>query len=419
MVIISNGFNKFHLSVAAAEADRRGLLSLFVTGAYPTPVVRRFISLFSRARSGKIGRLWARGEVVEDERVRAQWLAEVIYALRIPCHRLGLHELSNLVTVRSFREYGAAVARIFRREGLEGRIYHYRAGFGGDSVAVAKMRGMITLCDHSAVHPSVMQLLVENNGCLPQGGREKSINPFWRHIWEDINQADYILVNSDFVKETFLSQGENPARVHVIYLGVDNQFLNAVPASVRAEKDAPLQLLFAGAFSQSKGACVLIEALCKLRDVPWRLKIAGPLASDMQPRYADFFADERVAWLGNLQRDQLAREMARAELFVFPSLAEGSARVVFEALAAGCCVITTPNAGSIVVDRVHGRLVPPGNAKALALAIREAADERDWLWEVGIRNAQLIRERYRQAHYGDQLAKLYDQLLGNSEGCCR
>ena len=46
--------------------------------------------------------------------------------------------------------------------------------------------------------------------------------------------------------------------------------------------------------------------------------------------------------------------MSRAEVFVFPSLAEGSARVVAMAMAAGCYVITTPNSGSVVRDGAMG-----------------------------------------------------------------
>ncbi len=154
----------------------------------------------------------------------------------------------------------------------------------------------------------------------------------------------------------------------------------------------------------------MIAALKLLSDVPWTLEIAGVVAPDMR-RCRDFLKDPRVSVTGWLARDKLAARMAAAEVFVFPSRAEGSARVVFEALAAGCYVITTLNAGSIVEDGVHGRLIPPGDPDQLAAAIRDAAAKRRGLAEIARRNAALVREKYRQRDYGDKLVALYEDLL--------
>jgi|GEM_PF-4203598 len=43
MIIISNGFNKFHMAVAAAELDRHGRLAQFLTGAYPKEWMRPWL----------------------------------------------------------------------------------------------------------------------------------------------------------------------------------------------------------------------------------------------------------------------------------------------------------------------------------------------------------------------------------------
>jgi glycosyltransferase involved in cell wall biosynthesis len=113
-----------------------------------------------------------------------------------------------------------------------------------------------------------------------------------------------------------------------------------------------------------------------------------------------------------MRHDEVALRMLEADVFVFPSLAEGSARVVFEALACGCYVITTPNAGSIVQDGVHGALVPAGDADALAAAIRAAASRRQTIRDVGQYNAELVRSEYRQRRYGEALDQLYDDVSG-------
>ena len=87
--------------------------------------------------------------------------------------------------------------------------------------------------------------------------------------------------------------------------------------------------------------------------------------------------------------------MATADVFVFPSLFEGSAVVTYEALASGLPTLVTPEAGSVVREGSEGFLVPPADVEALAeamerlgsdpalresmaVAARARAEEFDW-----------------------------------------
>lgn len=405
MVVVSNGFSKFHLATAAAEADRRGLLSAFLTGAYPTRLVRSILALPWLRSNPKLNRLKARAEQLDERLVHAFFLPELFYHLGI--------EFNEELVVSSYRSYARAAIRPIRHAAAQGaRIYHYRAGMGGDSVAVAKGLGMIALCDHSLVHPALVEHLVENRGEMRQNPQPARIGKVWAHTQRDIDQADAVLVNSDFVKSTFAFAGFDCSRVHVTHLGVDDSFMTQIPE--RGSAASELRLLFAGSFEKRKGADILIDALRQLGDLPWRLEIAGNLPSQVFRENQHFFSDPRVQYLGVLTRKQLAGAMSRSDVFVFPSLAEGSARVVFEALACGCCVVTTPNSGSIVEHGVHGSLVPPGDSEAVAKAIDDAYRNRKRTAEIGRANAQLVKSGYRQSNYGDQLEALYRRLAGRS-----
>jgi glycosyltransferase involved in cell wall biosynthesis len=406
MVIISNGFSKFHLSVAAAEADRRRLLSSFLTGAYPTPSLRRILALPGLLTNTKLNRLTQRGEQIDDRRVHPFFSAEALYAL-------GILRGSDAMIVRSFCAYGHFAVHYVERAAADGaRVYHYRAGFGGESVEVAKRLGLLALCDHSIAHPAVLQALVENMGVLPSPIPSNEISPVWKHVLRDMERADAVLVNSRFVRDTFRHVGFDCTRVHVIYLGIDDAFFGQVLTRKRAPDE--FRLLFAGSFGRRKGAEILIEALGRLDTLPWHLEIAGQMNSNIVERNPTFFSDSRVTCLGVLSRQQLAAAMSRAHAFIFPSLAEGSARVIFEALASGCYVITTPNSGSIVEDGVHGSVVPPGDSSSLAIAVEDAYHHQDRISEIGSRNAQLVKSKYRQCHYGEQLSGLYGDLLGEA-----
>jgi glycosyltransferase involved in cell wall biosynthesis len=302
-----------------------------------------------------------------------------------------------------------AIRHVKKAAAKGARIYHYRAGFGGASVKVAQRLGMITLCDHASVHPILFEYLVDNKGKMPRSINERHVGHFWRYVLQDIKQADAVLVNSNFAAETFRNLGDNSSLPHVIYLGVDDYFLANVPN----RENAPdvFNLLFAGTFGKGKGAETLIEALRGLDSFPWRLEIAGSLSAEMLNCSRRLFADPRVKYLGQLSRQELARAMSRADVFVFPSLSEGSARVVFEALACGCYIITTPNSGSIVEDGVHGCIVPPGDCLSLADAIGHAYRHRDVVSRIGRSNALLVKAKYNQNEYGDQLACLYRRLV--------
>jgi len=407
MVIISNGFSKFHLSAAAAEAERRGLLSAFLTGAYPTPLIRSLLSLPGLRANRKLNRLAARVESLDDSRVHPIVLPEVLY-------HFGIGIKSESALIGSLRAYGrAAIAHARRAAELGARIYHYRAGCGGDSLEVARSLGLFLLCDHSIAHPAVVESLVENKGELRPRTVAGRVSNFWRYVQSDIESSDAVLVNSTFVASTFKFVSFVRSPVHVIYLGVDDAFLAEVPERGTASKT--FRVLFAGLFEKRKGAAVIVDVLRHLPDIPIQLEIAGKLDPQVVKENREFFADPRVRYLGMLSRKELAGVMSQSDVFLFPSLAEGSARVVFEALAAGCYVVTTPNSGSIVESGVHGSIVPPANSLETARAIEDAYLNRELARAIGLANADLIKSRYRQCHYGDQLQKLYMALAGNRE----
>jgi glycosyltransferase involved in cell wall biosynthesis len=62
-------------------------------------------------------------------------------------------------------------------------------------------------------------------------------------------------------------------------------------------------------------------------------------------------------------------------VFLLPSLCEGSATAIYEALSASLPVICTPNCGSVVRDGVDGIIVPIRNAEAIAEAVLRLADD--------------------------------------------
>lgn len=156
MVIISNGFSKFHLSVAAEELCRRGKLAMLLTGAYPTGRARQILDLWPLKRSSKAQRLLARGQTIDDSLVVHLWIPESLHAMgQIMKRRETLSDIAGFLDIISLRAYGRQAVEHVQRAAKKGaRIYHCQAGFGHGSVQVAKAAGLVTIGHHSIAHPA-------------------------------------------------------------------------------------------------------------------------------------------------------------------------------------------------------------------------------------------------------------------------
>jgi glycosyltransferase involved in cell wall biosynthesis len=190
-----------------------------------------------------------------------------------------------------------------------------------------------------------------------------------------------VVANSPVTARTLAADYGVPAeRITVAPPGTDRG-----PLSER-RPSGTVSLLTVGAVVPRKGHDVLTEALSGLLDLPWRLTIVGDCSRDL-PTVARLKADieeyrlaPRVTIEDAVSNARLAELYAAADLFVLPSRYEGFGMAYAEAIAHGLPVIGT-TAGAIpeTVPAQAGVLVPPGDAGALAAALRrliEHAPER-------------------------------------------
>ena len=101
-----------------------------------------------------------------------------------------------------------------------------------------------------------------------------------------------------------------------------------------------------------------------------------------------------------------------ADLLVLPSRSEGFANTLIEAMGCGLPVVATRVGGNpeIVEDGTTGILVAPGDAGALAAAIRELLAEPERRRRLGARARARVIERYQLAAVEERWAALYASL---------
>lgn len=160
-----------------------------------------------------------------------------------------------------------------------------------------------------------------------------------------------------------------PERITVAEPGTD-------PAPRAKGSGAPLHLLAVGSVVPRKGYDILIAALARLGDKPWRLSIVG--AEDRSPGTSEALScqiaatglQSRVTRHGAVDDATLAELYNSADIFVMPSLFEGYGMVLAEAMARGLPIVcTTGGAAAETTPDAAARKVPPGDATAFAEAL--------------------------------------------------
>jgi glycosyltransferase involved in cell wall biosynthesis len=163
-------------------------------------------------------------------------------------------------------------------------------------------------------------------------------------------------------------------RVRVVRPGVDvpsDRIQSAVTPGAH-----PIVLLCVASLVRRKGQDVLLRALARLHRFRWRLLLVGPardaaFAGRLRRLARDLRIEGRIVFAGAVGASRLAQIYRVGDLFVLPSYHEGYGIAVAEAAAHGLPVVAS-DAGAIreaIVGAWH-RLVPPGDAVALADALR-------------------------------------------------
>ena len=185
-----------------------------------------------------------------------------------------------------------------------------------------------------------------------------------------------------------------PERVAVLPNGVER----AVFVEDREYRPQARRLVFMGQWLRAKGTRYLTEAFAAIavRHPDAELTCLGT-GADTPTVLADFgeAVRPRVRVLPSLDREGVAHELARADLFLFPSLSEGFSGALLEAMAAALPIVTTPvgAAPDLLQDGHNAMVVSTADAPALAAAACAIVDDPDRRRCMGMA-AQAVASRF-------------------------
>ena len=395
VVVQSGARDAYQVALALAEAD---LLEALVTDLF-WPADRAWARAFARHLPAALQALL---------RQRSE--------PRLPSARVHLCALTGVLTLlleklrgaplrlrrRTMRSadatLGRAAGRLANRQNAGLLSYSY---YGFDAFTQFRGQGMLfQLHPHPA---SMRRLLGEELAAHPDCA--SSLRQEWelalpeeefQHLLQETTMARAFLAASSFTRSTLVEHGTPHDAVHVVPYGVDAQRFTPDPTR-QAHTGSKLRLLFVGRINQRKGIKYLLEAIRLLATDQVELTVCGRVVDDLalfRP-----FAD-RILIRPDVSAPELLAAYQSADLFVFPSVAEGFGQVLLESLACGLPVLSTTHtaAPDLIESGRQGFVVAPRRPELLAAHMEWALTHRADLFAMRA-EARALAEQFTWARF--------------------
>lgn len=160
---------------------------------------------------------------------------------------------------------------------------------------------------------------------------------------------------------------------------------------------------------------MLAKALQQIRDRAWTMAVIGdgPKRAEVEALFADF-EPGRIAWLGEKNTSEIADELGRSGIYVWPGCGEAYGLAYLEAQAAGLPVIAQSVAGvpEVVEKDVTGYLTRDGDVDAYAAAIAALLAAPSQRSAMGLQARRFVMERRSLERAAMKLNDILSSYLG-------
>ena len=232
----------------------------------------------------------------------------------------------------------------------------------------------------------------------------------------EYQRVDRIAVPTRFAAKTFTDRGISADKLIVNPYGADlDDFHPATPVPRRR-----VRILFVGRVGPRKGVPVLLAAFARL-GVDAELVLAGPIEPGMD-RCFRACAGDAVQIRGAVPGASIADEMRNADIFCLPSVEEGMALAMLQAMASGLPVVATAETGAedIIDNDVQGCIVPLHDSDRLAEVLAHLIHRPALRRQMGVAAREKIATGFTWDDYGDRAVAAYRKLIaapvGNRSG---
>jgi glycosyltransferase involved in cell wall biosynthesis len=214
------------------------------------------------------------------------------------------------------------------------------------------------------------------------GGTRDSLAKLARKT-KELELADVVIVSSSFVEDSLPDWARKKSIIMSPFGSPESKATTTtVTENKEVAKRPKLRVLFAGSMGQRKGLSDLFDAVKLLNRDDLELVVMGSLLAPME-----FYRSELANFTFEPGRsnDQVLALMRSCDVFCLPSIVEGRALVMQEAMSQGLPVIITPNTGGsdLVIPEQTGFLVPIRSPEKIAEKLEWFLNNRDKIPEMG------------------------------------
>jgi glycosyltransferase involved in cell wall biosynthesis len=278
-------------------------------------------------------------------------------------------------------------------------------GFATEPFRHADKVGALKVADCTNSHPKTYQAYWQRE-CDEWCPGEKVPVPDWflERMAREINDADLVLCPSLFVRDTMVQNGVPVEKCFLNPFGVNTK--QFIP---RPQVPTKPRYISVGTICVRKGFQYLFQAfeLVKKELPEAELIVVGEYKID--------FRMERPKWSGrftqipHLDHQALAELLKTCSAFVFPSVEEGLARVIPEAMACGLPIIASHESGAttLVRDGVEGLIIPPRDPVKIAEAMIRLGKDTQLNAAMGQAAFESGAKENSWQDYGDRLIAEY------------
>lgn len=342
-VIVSCG-GKFHAFHLAEQLDKRGYLHKLITPFYSKN--RGILSEFRRDK-----------EEIDSAKAVTNIIPEVVGK--------GLKKIPFLGDLVNWNYYSLEIFDNWASSQIDKcDLFVGWSGYSLQSLRKAKSLGAVTILERGSSHILFQKEILEKE-YANYGIKNKLVdNRIVQKELLEYQEANYISIPSEFAKETFVNKGIDPKKLIQIPYGVDLTNFRKIQ-----KEDDIFRVIFAGSLSLRKGVHYLLKAFSELGLKNGELVLIGHQSKEIKPFMEKYKGCYR--YIGKVLHLELYRYLSQGSIFVLPSIEEGLAMVIPQAMACGLPVICTTNTGGadIIRDEKEGFIIPIRDVEALQAKI--------------------------------------------------
>lgn len=260
-------------------------------------------------------------------------------------------------------------------------------------------------------------LLLEEAERLPQWARtfsgavKNSAEKLARKT-EELALADIVVGPGSFVMDSLPDWAKDKKRIVSPFGSPMSNLSKGMPSKKTSRTERPLRVLFVGSMGQRKGLGDLFNAIKTLNTKSVELVVLGSLLAPMEFYKKEF---PLFTYEATRSHSEVLELMQSCDIFCLPSIVEGRALVMQEAMSQGLPLIITPNTGGedLIIEEETGFLVPIRSPEKIAEKINWFLEHRNQLPNMS-NKAKRHAQKYTWQKYGQTIVSVLQNELQKS-----